>query len=199
MEDKTALTLDEIKEELRRFPASVLEELEKARESMPDTMTDAQGLEWGRSGLEIAQQTVRSWEAAAQYYRVSPQVITFMPFNYFIKWTECGSVLCKESPTLATAYFVASPGAMGKLRSRHIETWSKLGRSLYKGTWKSSTLACKFFESSSALLENLSFQELEQFVAFLDSLSHRSYDLASECLQIGQQLFPLIGNDKAAL
>ena len=60
MEDKTALTLDEIKEELRRFPASVLEELEKARESMPETMTDAQGLEWGRSGLEIAQQTVRA-------------------------------------------------------------------------------------------------------------------------------------------
>ncbi len=199
MEEKTVLTLEDIKDELRRFPASVLEELEKARELMPDTMTDAQGLEWGRSGLEIAQQTVRSWEAAAQYYRVSPQVITFMPFNYFIKWTECGSALCKESPTLATAYFVASPGAMGKLRSRHIESWSKLGRSLYKGTWKSSTLACKFFESSAVLMENLSFQEIEQFVAFLDALSHRSYDLASECLQIGQQLFPLIGDDKAAL
>ena len=71
-----------------------------------------------------------------------------MPFNYFMKWTDCGSDLCQESPTLATAYFEASPAAMSKLRSRHIETWAALGASLYKGTWKSSTLACKFFTYS---------------------------------------------------
>ncbi len=198
MENKPALTLEDIKEEVRRFPASVLEEMERAEAAMPDSMTEAQSRDWAFAGLEIAQQTVRSWESAAQYYKVSPQVITFMPFNYFVKWTECGSALCGESPTLATAYFLASPGAMAKLRSRHIESWSKLGRSLYKGTWKSSTLACKFFDSSPALMESLTFQELENFVAFLDALSHRSYDLASECITLGQQLFPLIGEDKLA-
>ena len=165
---------------------------------MPDDLTEPQTSTWALAGVEIAGQTVRSWEAAAQYYRVSHEVIGYMPFNYFVKWTQCGVSLCQESPTLATAYFEASPGTISKLRSRHIESWAALGQSLYRGTWKSSTLASKFFASSPSLVNSLSFPELEQFVAFLDALSHRSYDLAAECLALGQQLFPLIGDDKGA-
>ena len=145
MEKRPDLTLETISQELAEFPASVSEEFEKARAQMPDTLTEAQKVEWARSGIEIAQKTVRSWEAAAQYYKVSPIVLTFMPLNYFYKWSDSGKLLCDESPTLAAAYFEASPGSMVKLRSRHIESWAGLGRSLYKGTWKSSTLACKFF------------------------------------------------------
>ena len=198
MEKRPDLTLETISRELARFPASVSEEFEKARVQMPDSLTEAQRVEWAQSGVEIAQKTVRSWEAAAQYYRVSPAVLTFMPLNYFYKWSDSGKLLCDDSPTLAASYFEASPGAMSKLRSRHIESWAGLGRSLYKGTWKSSTLACKFFQSSPELLDTLTFTELERFVAFLDALSHRSYDLSSECLTLGQKLFPLIGDDRSA-
>lgn len=193
-----AATLDDIRAELGKYPGSVVDEFDRAREQMPPNLTDAQMREWANAGLEIAQETVRSWEAAAEFYKVSSKVLGFMPLNYFFKWTECGKALCVESPTLAAAYFEASPGTMSKLRSRHIESWSNLGRSLYKGTWKSSTLACKFFQSSPALLEDLSFPEMERFANFLDALSHRSYDLASDCLTLGQQLFPMIGEDRAA-
>ena len=191
-------TLKELRAEFKRFPAPVVEEFDKSRAMMPKTMEENNVLLWGRAGLGIADQTVRSWEAAAQYFKVSPKVVAYMPFNYFMKWTDCGADLCKESPTLAAAYFDASPAAMGKLRSRHIESWAALGGSLYKGTWKSSTLACKFFTYSPALMDSLTFPELERFVAFLDALSHRSYDLASECLSLGTQIFPLIGEDKTA-
>ena len=193
-----AATLDEIRTELGKFPASVVEEFDKARAQMPPNLTDAQMREWAGAGLDIAQETVRSWEAAAEFYKVSPRVLGYMPLNYFFKWTDCGKSLCVESPTLAAAYFEASPGTMSKLRSRHIESWADLGRTLYKGTWKSSTLACKFFASSPALLEDLSFPEMERFAKFLDALSHRSYDLASDCLTLGQQLFPMIGDDRTA-
>ena len=191
-------TLDELRAEFKRFPAPVVEEFDKSRAMMPKTMEEGNILLWGQAGLGIADQTVRSWEASAQYFKVSPKVVAYMPFNYFMKWTDCGSDLCKESPTLAAAYFDASPAAMGKLRSRHIESWAALGGSLYKGTWKSSTLACKFFTYSPALMDSLTFPELERFVSFLDALSHRSYDLASECLSLGTQIFPLIGEDKTA-
>ena len=189
-------TLTRLRTEFRRFPAPVVEEFDKARSRMPRTMEDGNILVWGQAGLQIADQTVRSWEATAQYFKVSPKVVAYMPFNYFMKWTECGSDLCKESPTLAAAYFEASPAAMSKLRSRHIESWAGLGASLYKGTWKSSTLACKFFTYSPALMDSLTFPELERFVVFLDALAHRSYDLASECMALGTQIFPLIGEDK---
>ena len=198
MANELPATLDQLRTEFRRFPAPVVEEFDKARAKMPRTMEDGSILLWGQAGLGIADQTVRSWEAASQYFKVSPRVVAYMPFNYFMKWTDCGSDLCKDSPTLASAYFEASPAAMGKLRSRHIESWASLGGSLYKGTWKSSTLACKFFVHSPALMDSLTFPELERFAAFLDSLSHRSYDLASECLALGIQIFPLIDEDKTA-
>lgn len=198
MAETSAPKIEEIRAELAKFPSSVLEEFEKALLKMPDTLTEPQLADWAGAGRDLAQKTVRSWEASAQYFKVSPSVLGFMPLNYFFKWSDCGQALCAESPTLAAAFFEASPGTMSKLRSRHIESWSGLGRSLYKGTWKSSTLACKFFQSSPVLLEHLSFPELERFASFLDSLSHRSYDLASECLTLGQGIFPLIGEDRAA-
>ncbi len=198
MNNQSATTLDDIRVELGKYPVSVADEFDKARAQMPPNLTDAQMREWANAGLDIARETVRSWEAAAEFYKVSAKVLGYMPLNYFFKWTDCGKSLCAESPTLAAAYFEASPGTMSKLRSRHIESWSNLGRSLYKGTWKSSTLACKFFQSSPALLEDLSFPEMERFAKFLDALSHRSYDLSSDCLTLGQQLFPLIGADRAA-
>ena len=198
MNTHSAPMLEEIKAELGKYPASVANEFDKAHAQMPPNLTEAQMADWANAGLDIAKETVRSWEAAAEFYKVSARVLGYMPLNYFFKWTDCGKTLCKESPTLAAAYFEASPGTMSKLRSRHIESWANLGCGLYKGTWKSSTLACKFFQCSPALLEDLSFPEMERFAKFLDALSHRSYDLSSECLTLGQQLFPLIGEDRSA-
>ncbi len=198
MNTHSAPMLEEIKAELGKYPASVANEFDKAQAQMPPNLTEAQMADWANAGLDIAKETVRSWEAAAEFYKVSARVLGYMPLNYFFKWTDCGKTLCKESPTLAAAYFEASPGTMSKLRSRHIESWANLGCGLYKGTWKSSTLACKFFQCSPALLEDLSFPEMERFAKFLDALSHRSYDLSSECLTLGQQLFPLIGEDRSA-
>ena len=198
MEEDTLTNLTEIEEEMGRYPSAVVEEFQRSRESMAESLNDAQMEQWARLGAEIARQNVRSWEAAAQYFKVSPEVAGYMPFNYFVKWADCGTSLCRESPSLATSFFHASPATAKKLRSRHIESWASLGRGLYKGTWKSSTLACKFYENTPGLLESLTFQELGRFVSFLDGLSHRSYDLAAECLMLGQRLFPLIGDDKDA-
>ena len=184
--------------ELEAFPPQAASEFEAAWDAMSGELDGSQVGAWVEIGLKLAGQAARSWEAAAQYFRASPIVVGLMPFNYFVKWSECGLALCSESPTLATCYFSASPGAMARLRSRHIESWSNMGLGLYKGTWKSGTLACKFFESSPALLSSLSVPELERFVAFLDLVANRSYDLSTECLSLSQKVFPHLGDDKDA-
>ena len=130
MVNQDTSTLEQVKEQFRRFPAPVADEFEKAHAKMPENLNEESVVQWAKAGVEIAEQTVRSWEAAAQYYKVSHKVISYMPFNYFMRWTQCGNDLCKESPTLATAYFEASPDAMSQLRSRHIEAWAALGNSL---------------------------------------------------------------------
>ncbi len=198
MAEESPRSLAYLREEMGRFPAALAAEFQRALDRMPDSITEAQTVVWAGVGVEIAAQTVRSWEAASQYYAVSPSVVVCMPFRYFARWAECGSSLCRESPTLAAAFFEASPGTMARLRSRHIESWAGLGRSLYKGTWKSSTLACKFFAASPDLVESLTFPQLERFVSFLAALSHRSSDLSLECLGLGRQIFPLMGDDKDA-
>ena len=74
-----------------------------------------------------------------------------------------------------------------------------IGRSLYRGTWKSSALSCRVFEGTPKLLETISFEEFGQFGAFLEALSRRSYDVASECLAQSLELFPRLGGDVSSL
>jgi hypothetical protein len=183
---------------LAEFPAALREDYERALPFMRDNVDSEQLGRWFEAGIEMAGQSAHAWDAAAQYFRASPAVVASMPANYFMSWVECGLALAIESPTLGGSYFTAGPKTMAILRSRHIEAWTELGRGLYKGTWKSSTLANRFFESSPDLLGQLSFEQLERFVGFLDILSRHSYDLAVECLALGQKLFPIVGEDKDA-
>ena len=60
-----------------------------------------------------------------------------------------------------------------------------MGRGFYRGTWKSSALAAKFFEVSGSLLETSTYEELEKVVDLIDYVSHKSSDLATECLVLG--------------
>jgi len=199
VEERTKLTGERIRLALGKYPQAVSLQFDESWSRLSYELDGEQLERWAEVGLQLADQTVRSWEAANQYFRVSPKVAGLMPFNYFLRWMESGRDLCTEAPSLATCYFQASPGAMGRLRSRHIVTWADMGRSLYKGTWKSSTLACKFFEASPDLLSSLTVPELEQFVKFLDGLSRRSYDMAVEVLALGKKVFPLLGDDKGML
>ncbi|MDA1189751.1 MAG: hypothetical protein O2854_08775, partial [Chloroflexi bacterium] len=187
-----------MKARLAECPEAVTLEFDAVWPALSKKLDHEQLTRWAETGVDLAGQNAHSWEAAVLYFKVGPQVAETMPINYFLKWGECGSGLSLESPTLAVAYFTASPDTMEKLRSRHIESWANLGKSLYKGTWKSSTLSTRFFEYTPALLESLTFEELERFVTFLDLLSRHSYDMSAECLSIGHRLFPLVGDDKEA-
>ena len=73
-----------------------------------------------------------------------------------------------------------------------------MGRSLYKGTWKSSTLSAKFFEISPDLIRNLPFWDVEVFASLIEALSYKSYDVAVECLSLGRDVLPLMGREREA-
>ena len=199
MAETVEQTKDRIAGEMQGFPAALTTEFARAWKDAAKPLSGEQLAIWAEGGLALTRQSVRSWEAASEYFKVSSEVIGRMPFSYFVKWTDYGSRLCEKSPALAICYFRASPVALENLRSRHIESWSKLGESLYKGTWKSSTLACSFFDASPALLKSLSVAQLEEFAAVLEALSRRSYDLSLDCLALGIKAFPLMGEDKDAL
>ena len=93
MVGKTAPTLEQIRDELSGFPDPVSEEFSRVLEAMSQSLTDDQKVAWAQAGVDIAKQTVRSWEAASQYYSVSTTVLASMPFSYFTRWAACGSSL----------------------------------------------------------------------------------------------------------
>ena len=185
--------------ELERFPPPVVDNFRRAHEVLSGRLAEETITQWSDHGLAIARKTVRSWEAAAEYFDASPAVQQQLPAGQFLRWARTGSSLCDDSPSLAVAYFRASPSAILRLRPRYIDDWAMIGRSLYRGTWKSSALSCRVFEGTPKLLETISFEEFGQFGAFLEALSRRSYDVASECLAQGLELFPRLGGDVSSL
>ena len=198
MDDADGLTKERLVERLGDAAPETRQQFEAAWDELAGSLTEAQLSDWGALGLDVISRVGRSSETAQAFLAASPQIAALMPFSYFLRWANSGKELCEESSAIAGAYFAASPGAMSKLRSRHIEGWAAMGSGLYKGTWKSSTLATKFFEKSPELLDTMTVKELQSFVALLDVVARRSSDLASECLVLSLQVFPLLPDGKEA-
>ena len=191
-------TMMNVRTELGSFPSPVQANFDRAREALSGRLADEKLEVWAQMGLTISKRTVRSWEAGAELFSASPKVQRHLPAGQFISWVKIGDQLCTASPSLAVAFFRASPDAIERLRPRYIGDWAQSCRALYRGTWKSSALACKLFEATPGLLESLSFDELRRFSEFLEEISHRSYDMAGDALDKGAELFPKLGRDAGA-
>jgi nitric oxide reductase NorD protein len=175
--------------ELSGYPASLAREIQRALEEAGAVLTDERELEeWVDGGVALARQSLRSWEASAEYFRVSPQVLRLVPYRSFVEWAGVGRELADESAALAGAYFRAAPASLSRLSLPHVREWAALGRQLYKGTWKSSSLAAQFFEVTPALLDHISLPEARTLVRFVDTLAGKSYELAAACLGVAPKV-----------
>ena len=178
--------------ELHKHPAALLAAFDAAREQVDEVVGDTPLVRWAEEGARVAAQGPRAWEAATEYFRASPQVLRIIGFPQFERWIESGIDLVQESPVVGASYFRASPGVLPTLAPRHIAGWASLGKGLSRGTWKSSSLAARFFDVSGDLVQNVSFHELQLFVSLVETLSNRSYDLAAEALVLGQRVLPAV-------
>ena len=188
-------TLKDIRAKLNNYPDSLKDNFEISLKLVSEIFTKEETILWALVGLKIAQVTTRSWEPSLEFYRATPNIIKYLPFNYIIQWGESGLDLSTESPTLASSYFKASKDTIKKLRSRHIDSWALSGKSLYNGTWKSSTLACQFFEHSPSIVKSLTFPQIEKFISILKIISNNSFDLASDSLTISTNIFGILGKN----
>jgi len=185
--------------QLTPFSTSLVAEFRKAADAVGSGLSDDELRAWAEDGLELAKQSWRSWEAAGEYYRVTPQVLPMLGSAGFQRWAKHGRELAELSSALAASYFRASPGTLPQVRLARLSDWMGLGRMLYKGTWRSASLAVQFFDGSPQLFAKLSVDEARILVRFVDALCDRSYDLASHCLSIAAvSLDPLTGEDRAA-
>lgn len=191
--------MSKLDDEVGYLPAPVFETFKRAREQMGLKLSDTELLDWARRGVAIAALPARSWDAASEYFLATSAVCEYLSPAHLMEWADSGTLLCGDSPNLGAVFFRISPAVAPYFRPEIIGEWANLGRSLYKGTWKSSMLSIKFFESTPDLAAHLSYLDIEQFVLLLGMLSQKSWDLASECFGLGLKVFPELGVDGRAL
>ena len=93
-DDPKQNAIEETRKELEQFPAPVLERYEAALEKLAGRLADETCQQWALEGLEIARKTVRSWEAAAEFFDASVAVQRQLPSGQFLKWANTGTTLC---------------------------------------------------------------------------------------------------------
>ena len=150
----------EIRERLLVFPAAVVQQYDASEKALSERLLDEEVVSrWAQIGLDIAQITVRSWEASVEYFVASPDVQRQLPSGQLLRWGRTGYSLAGDSPAMAVAYFKSSPETLLRLRPRYIDDWASICRALYKGTWKSSSLTCRFFDATPQILETINFED----------------------------------------
>ena len=189
MEDDSFSALEDA---LGRFSPAMLAQFRKAAPIAREHLSPGQFQLWAGEGLALAQSSPRAWEAALEYFKVTPQVLEKLTFPDILSWAQAGRELHQESAALSSAYFEVSPGALEVLPPSQICDWARMGKMLYDKTWRSSSLCCKFFEASPKLLRHLELEQAERFVLFLKSVAEKSYDCAVECLALAEEVFPRI-------
>ena len=171
-----------LREALGAYPPPLLQDFEEARAALAAGLSPPDLRTWAEIGLAVARHSLRSWEAAGDYFRVSGPVMERLAFNRFQEWARTGLDLTGQSPALAAAYFRASPEALQHLAPAQVADWGAQGRVLYKGTWKSGSLAAQYFEVSPQLLPRLPLGQSKLLVELVDTLAGHSYELAGACL-----------------
>ena len=173
-----------LRDALSAFPPSLQQDFDRAEAALREVLAPQELAAWAGDGVEIARHSLRSWEAAGEYFRASPGMLEQLTFSRFREWTKTGTELAESSPALAGAYFRSSPTALQYLSVTQAPDWAAQGRSLYKGTWKSGSLAAQYFEVSPLVLPKLPLNQMRLLVELIDSLAGHSYELASACLNM---------------
>ena len=190
--------LAETEQRLRRYASTLPAEFRQAAQEVSPLLPEEQLRLWTEEGLALASHSLRSWEAASEFFRATPEVLRALGFPLFLRWARQGRDLTEHSSLVAAAYFRASPESVPHLAGPHLTQWATLGQRLYKGNWKSISLASVFFSVSPGLLSHLSVPEIERLVSVVDSLAERSYELATSCLDAAPHLFGMLDKSDRA-
>ncbi|MDP9237121.1 MAG: hypothetical protein M3P30_06930 [Chloroflexota bacterium] len=181
--------LDQIERKLETHSPSLAQEYRDAASALRPVLAETDFRTWAEEGVELASHSLRSWEAAVDYFRVSPEVLRTLPSAAFRRWAHAGRGLAEYSSVVAGAYFRATPNSIPFLDADTVVEWASLGQRLYKGHWKSISLATVYFSASPNLLPSLTLGEMARLVSLVEAVAERSYELATACLDAAPHLF----------
>ena len=175
--------------ELRGFGASLPDEFAAAVQTLEGTLQPEALDRWAAQGVALAHHSLRSWEAAAEYFRASPELAARVDIDSLLSWGESSLELASRSALMSAAYLKATPAVLDLLPVEDLALWANLGDRLCRGNWKSISLSSLFYTTSPGLLGVLTMSALDEFVDVIDALTERSYELATACLESAPEVF----------
>ena len=182
----------EFAEELRGFGASLPEDFAAAATALEPRLSEARLEDWARAGMELAHASLRSWEAAAEYFRASPVVIDRLGEAGMTGWVRLASDLSQKSSLMAAAFLKSTPAVLDLLPPAELEAWSQQGERLCRGNWKSIALSALYFQVSPELLKSMPLPSVNRLIDIIDQLTERSYELATNCLESSPAIFAAV-------
>ena len=169
-------------ERLSGFPANLEGAFEQGLKALSSRLTPAQLQMWSETGVEMTALSLRSWEAAAEYFASAQSLPAAASWDSIEALGRESLAMAGESAPLAVSFLRAAPVVMALVGPSHVRQWADLGRRLYKGNWKSSAIAAQFYDLSPRIFDAMRVGQAARLVLFVDELSRHSYELAAACL-----------------
>jgi len=182
-------------ERLSGFPAPLEQHFETGLRALSTRLTPSQLQVWAEVGVELTALSLRSWEAAVEYFKAGAAMPPAAGWEAIETLGREALQMAGESAPLAVAFLRGAPATIGAVGPNHVRHWADLGRRLYKGNWKSSSLAAQFFDEAPAILQVLRVGQASRLVLFVDELARHSYELASACLAIAPDVLARLDDD----
>ncbi|OAI39378.1 hypothetical protein AYO38_07755 [bacterium SCGC AG-212-C10] len=182
-------------ERLSGFPAPLEQLFESGLRALSPRLSQSQLQIWAETGIELTGLSLRSWEAAAEYFRAAPALPASTPWDAMEHLGRESVAMATDSAPLAASFLRSAPGALSAVGPSHLRQWADLGRRLYKGNWKSSSLAAQFYDLSPKIFDVLRIGQTARLVLFIDELSRHSYELASACLASSPDVLAKLEDD----
>ena len=175
--------------ELRGFGHSLPDEFGAGVRALEGAFSEQELDRWAQTGVRLANHSLRSWEAAAEYFRSSPELASRLSADQIEQWAELAIELSARSALMAAAFLKATPQLLEQVPLEELEPWARQGEGLCRGNWKSIALSSLYYQASPRLLESLTLSALGELVEVIDSLTERSYELATSCLEGAGDIF----------
>jgi len=182
-------------ERLSGFPAPLEQQFEEGLRALSTRFSPSQLQTWAETGVELTSLSLRSWEAALEYFRAGGAFPANLTWDAVEALGREALTMAADSAPLAVAFLRSSPAAMEAIGPSHIRQWADLGRRLYKGNWKSSSLAAQFYDAGASVFGVLRVGQAARLVLFIDELARHSYELASACLASSPEVLARLDED----
>jgi hypothetical protein len=115
---------------------------------------------WANIGRGILKNHDDSIELCLAYFETSPELIKRGSFHFIAGWVEHILAIASFSPETSLSFFLATPAFVSADRAFHLRQWAEKVRQILATGKGREAAAVAFIESSTRIVQKITFKEL---------------------------------------